>query len=62
MKTVLLLIGFILSSIHSAEAQQATKIPRIGYPGRLGSIIEVARTCLILNIFLFRAGVSSQQG
>jgi hypothetical protein len=43
MKTVLLLIGFILSSIHSAEAQQATKIPRIGYPGRLGSIIEVAR-------------------
>jgi hypothetical protein len=43
MKTVLLLIGFILSSIHSAEAQQAAKIPRIGYPGRLGSIIEVAR-------------------
>jgi hypothetical protein len=43
MKTVLLLIGFILSNIHSAEAQQATKIPRIDYPGGLGSIIEVAR-------------------
>ena len=31
MKTILLLIGFILASIHLADAQQPTKIPRIGY-------------------------------
>ena len=31
MKTVLLLIGFILASIHFAEAQQSSKIPRIGW-------------------------------
>ena len=31
MKTVLLLIGSILASIHFAEAQQPTKVPRIGY-------------------------------
>ena len=31
MKTVLLLIGFVLASLHFAEAQQATKIPQIGY-------------------------------
>jgi putative tryptophan/tyrosine transport system substrate-binding protein len=31
MKTVLLLIGFIVASIHFAEAQQAKKVSRIGY-------------------------------
>jgi putative tryptophan/tyrosine transport system substrate-binding protein len=31
MKTVLLLISLILASIHSVEAQQPKKIPRIGY-------------------------------
>jgi putative tryptophan/tyrosine transport system substrate-binding protein len=31
MKTVLLLIGFVLASVHFAEAQQPNKIPRIGY-------------------------------
>ena len=31
MKAVLLLIGFILATIHFAEAQQAKKVPRIGY-------------------------------
>jgi putative tryptophan/tyrosine transport system substrate-binding protein len=31
MKTVLLLIGYIFASIHFAEAQHTTKIPRIGY-------------------------------
>jgi putative ABC transport system substrate-binding protein len=31
MKTVLLLIGFILGNIHFAEAQQSGKIPRIGF-------------------------------
>jgi hypothetical protein len=30
MRTVLLLIGFVLTSIHDAGAQQATKVPRIG--------------------------------
>jgi putative ABC transport system substrate-binding protein len=31
MKTILLLIGFVFASIHFADAQQSTKIPRIGY-------------------------------
>ena len=31
MKALLLLIGFVFASIHFAEAQQAKKIPRIGY-------------------------------
>ena len=31
MKTVLLLVGFVLASIHIAEAQQPAKIPRIAY-------------------------------
>jgi putative ABC transport system substrate-binding protein len=30
-KTVLLLIGFIVANIHFAEAQQSKKVPRIGY-------------------------------
>jgi hypothetical protein len=30
MKTVLLLIGFVLAIIDSADAQQPKKIPRIG--------------------------------
>ena len=34
MKTVLLLIGFILTSIHFAEAQQPAKVHRIGYLDR----------------------------
>ena len=31
MKAFLLLLGFILGSIHSAEAQQPAKVPRIGF-------------------------------
>jgi hypothetical protein len=31
MKAVLLLIGFVLASIHVADAQQAGKIPRVGF-------------------------------
>jgi ABC-type uncharacterized transport system substrate-binding protein len=31
MKAVLLLIGFVLASIHFAEAQQARNVPRIGF-------------------------------
>jgi putative ABC transport system substrate-binding protein len=31
MKTVLLLVSFILASIHFVEAQEPSKIPRIGY-------------------------------
>jgi hypothetical protein len=31
MKAVLLLIGFILATGYFAEAQQPTKVPRIGY-------------------------------
>jgi putative ABC transport system substrate-binding protein len=37
MKTVLLLIGFILTSIHFAEAQQPKKVPRIGYVSGTGN-------------------------
>jgi putative tryptophan/tyrosine transport system substrate-binding protein len=36
MKTVLLVIGFTLVSIHLAEAQQPAKIPRIGYVSGTG--------------------------
>jgi hypothetical protein len=31
MKTVLLLIGFVLASIHLAEAQTTKKMPRVGF-------------------------------
>ena len=31
MRIILLLIGFILASVHPAEAQQAKKVARIGY-------------------------------
>jgi hypothetical protein len=31
MKTVLLLVSFVLASYQFAEAQQATKVPQIGY-------------------------------
>ena len=31
MRIILLLIGFILASVHPAEAQQARKVARIGY-------------------------------
>ena len=34
--TVLLLFGFILTSLHLAEAQQPTKIPRLGYVSGTG--------------------------
>jgi putative tryptophan/tyrosine transport system substrate-binding protein len=36
MKTVLLLLGLVLANIHLAEAQQSTKIPRIGYVSGTG--------------------------
>jgi putative tryptophan/tyrosine transport system substrate-binding protein len=36
MKTVFLLIGFILVSIHFAEAQQPSRMPRIGYVSGTG--------------------------
>jgi putative ABC transport system substrate-binding protein len=37
MKTILLLIGFIMANINITEAQQPTKIPRIGYVSGTGS-------------------------
>ena len=37
MKHLLLLIAFVLATIHSAEAQQPKKIPRIGYVSATGS-------------------------
>jgi putative tryptophan/tyrosine transport system substrate-binding protein len=37
MKTVLLLIGLVLASLHFAEAQQPKKTPRIGYVSGTGS-------------------------
>ena len=42
-KTVLLLISFILASIHSADAQQPKKVQRIGYLSALDPTIESAR-------------------
>jgi putative ABC transport system substrate-binding protein len=39
-KTVLLLIGFVLASIHFADAQQPAKIPRIGYVSGTGSATD----------------------
>ena len=42
--TVLLLIGFILVSIHFAEAQQAPKIPRIAYLQAPPAAVVSART------------------
>jgi putative tryptophan/tyrosine transport system substrate-binding protein len=44
MKTVLLLIGSILANIHFAEAQQSTKIPRIGYLTGTSLCANSART------------------
>ena len=40
MKTVLLLIGFVLGSSHFAEAQQPAKIPRLGYVSGTGSATD----------------------
>jgi len=40
MKTVLLLIGFIVVNIHSVGAQQSAKIPRIGYVSGTGDAIN----------------------
>lgn len=43
MKTVLLLIGFILASTQIAEAQQTGKVPRIGFLGATNPSLETAR-------------------
>jgi putative tryptophan/tyrosine transport system substrate-binding protein len=45
MNTVLLLIGFIIASIHFAEAQQKANVPKIGWLGyaAFGSTIELFR-------------------
>lgn len=40
MKTVLLLIGFIVVNIHAVGAQQSAKIPRIGYVSGTGDAIN----------------------
>ena len=37
MKAILLLVGVLLANFHFAEAQQPTKIPRIGYVSGTGS-------------------------
>ena len=44
MRSVLLLIGFILASIHTAEAQQQTKIHRIAYLGSASPSAIALRT------------------
>ena len=52
MKTVLLMIGFMLCSINFAKAQQSVKIPRIGYvsgtgnPSDPGPYVEALRQAL----------------
>jgi putative ABC transport system substrate-binding protein len=47
MKAVLLLIGFVLATIHFAEAQQAKKVPRIGFVGAASASALASR----LNAF-----------
>jgi hypothetical protein len=42
MKTVLLLIGFILLNIHFAEAQQP-KLPRVGFVGTASTSTVASR-------------------
>jgi putative ABC transport system substrate-binding protein len=44
MKTVLLVIGFVLASIHFAEAQQSRKVSRIGYLSNSDPARESARS------------------
>ncbi|HET9786990.1 MAG TPA: hypothetical protein VFP47_07640 [Pyrinomonadaceae bacterium] len=49
MKTVLVLIGFVVAGIDPAEAQQTKKVPRIGFasgcgdPNTPGTRIEAFR-------------------
>ena len=48
MKTVLLLIGFVVTSIHFAEAQQPAKVPRIAFlvagpPSAVSNRVEAFR-------------------
>jgi putative tryptophan/tyrosine transport system substrate-binding protein len=40
MKTIVLLIGFILASGYFAQAQQPAKIPRIGYVSGTGDALN----------------------
>jgi putative tryptophan/tyrosine transport system substrate-binding protein len=44
MKTILLLIGFILAIIHFADAQQPKKVHRIGYLSSFDQASESARS------------------
>jgi putative tryptophan/tyrosine transport system substrate-binding protein len=47
MKTILLLIGFIIGSINFAEAQQLAKVTRIGYLSALSPVSESNRSEMI---------------
>ena len=51
MKTVLLLIGFVLATIHVAEAQQPAKLPRIGFQ------TDSAASTITARIEAFRQGL-----
>ena len=51
MKTVLLLIAFVLTSIPFTEAQQQTKLPRIGF------LAGVSRTAISARMEAFRQGL-----
>ena len=53
MKTVLLLIGFVLANIGFAEAQQPAKIPRIGYLTGQSQASSISSS----NIDAFRQGL-----
>jgi putative ABC transport system substrate-binding protein len=50
-KTVLLLIGFVLASIHFAEAQQPKKVHRIGF------LFNTSSSALALRMDAFRQGL-----
>jgi hypothetical protein len=55
MKTVLLLIGLVLASLHFAEAQQPKEVPHIGYV--FNTSHSAAAFCATLcKIFFTRGG------
>ena len=60
MKTVLLLIGSILASIHFAEAQQTKRVSRIGYLTELDAATESTRAQAIRLALRERGHIEGQ--
>src|SRR5688572_1155053 len=60
MKAVLLLIGFMLAHIHFAEAQQPTKVFRIGYLSSFDVATESALSEAIRQALRERGHIEGQ--